>query len=104
MRKQMFIHLQPLSTHFVGLEKLPVHPVPAMNTCGIAFRRSIHDPEVVSPMIPACARPIGLFSTKRTYMSNPSPILPIAFPPSIDPVVPLPSANGLGKLGMGPVR
>ena len=83
---------------------LPAHPVPAMNTFGIAFRSSMHDPEGVSPMIPASGRPIGLLSTKKSYMSNPSPIGPISFLPSIDPVTPSPSANALGKLEMGPVR
>ena len=69
-----FIHLQPLSTHSVRLEMLPAHPVRAMNTFGIAFRSSMHDPEGVYPMIPAFNRPIGLLSTKKSCVSNPSPI------------------------------
>jgi hypothetical protein len=83
---------------------LPAHPVPAMNTFEIAFRSSMHNPEGISPMIPASGRPIGLLSTKKSYMSNPFPIGPISFLPPIDPVMPSPLANALGKLGMGPVR
>ena len=82
---------------------LPGHPVPVMNTFGIAFPSSMHDPEGVSPMIPASCHPIGLLSTRKSYMSNPSPIGPISFLPSIDLVRPLPEANELGKLPMGPV-
>lgn len=69
-----FIHPHPLSMHSVGLETLPAHPVRETNTFVIAFRSSMRDPEVVSPMIPASGRPIGLLSTKRSCTSNPSPI------------------------------
>jgi len=77
---------------------LPVHPVPVMNTYGIAFQSSMHDPEDLLPMIPASGHPIWLLSTRKSCMSTPSPIGPILSLPSIDLIVPLPEANELGKL------
>jgi hypothetical protein len=69
-----FIHHQHLWTPFAGLEMLPVHPVPVMNTFGIAIWSSMHDPEDLSPMIPVSGHPIWLLSTRKSCMSNPSPI------------------------------
>ena len=60
-------------------------------------------PEVISPMIPSSGHPIGLLSTGKSCTSSPSPIGPMSFLPSIDHVGPLPEANELGKLHMGPV-
>jgi hypothetical protein len=78
-------------------EMLPVHPVPVMNTYGIAFRSSMHDPEDLLPMIPASSQPIWLLSTRKSCMSTPSLIGPILFLPSINLIVPLPKANELIK-------
>ena len=102
-RQKLFIHLNHLITCSAGLEMLPGYPAPVINTFGIAFWSSKHDPEVISPMIPSSGHPIGLLSTGKSCTSSPSPIGPMSFLPSIDHVGPLPEANELGKLHMGPV-
>jgi hypothetical protein len=99
----IFIHLKHLLICSAALEMLPGHPAPVMNTFGIAFLSSRHDPEGDSLMIPLSGHPIVLLSTNKSCMSNPSPIGPISFLPSINPTVPSPEANELGRLHMGQV-